>query len=196
MITLKIKEPGHTVAIPGLKVSRSPVTLDISKLDIRIVSMYLKTSGIEKYEIVAETPQGGMETYTHKDFDVIEKRKPEVDQSHLTNKINKLERMMEVLLSRELGKTSPDKEQINNKLDRLEKLFKQGTIQVVDKTPARQEILKGGEPEIEELDSFIPEVDISDMKLSSDNIKTVKQDDDGLEDAADMLSGLMRRGLP
>lgn len=193
MITLKIKDAGHTVAIPGLKVARSPVELDISKLDIRVVSMYLKTSGIEKYEIVAATPEGVKETYTQKDFTVVESRKVKPKHSAVDDKINKLEKMMEVLLARELGKTTENKEQINNKLDKLEKLFK-GSIQVVDKSPARRELLKGGEPEIEELDAFIPEVDISDMKLSSDNVKTVKQDDDGLEDAADALSGLIRRG--
>ena len=191
MITLKIKEAGHTIAIPGLRVTRSPVNLDISKLDIRVVSMYLKTSGIEKYEIVAENPQGEKETYTHKDFDVIKKVEPKQDE--VTDKIKKLEGMMEILLSRELDKSPSNKEQINNKLDNLEKLFKSG-VQVVDKSPARREILKGDEPEIEELDAFIPEVDTSDMKLSSDNIKTVKQDDEGLEDAADALSGLIRRG--
>ena len=193
MIILKIKDAGHTIAIPGLKVSRSPVELDISKLDIRVVAMYLKTSGIEKYEIVAESPQGDKETYTKKDFEGVEKRKSEPKRTDVDNKIEKLEKMMEILLARELGKSEPNKEQINNKLDRLEKLFESG-IQVIDKSPARKELLKGDEPEIEELDAFIPEVDISDMKLSSDNVKKVKQDDDGLEDAADALSGLIRRG--
>jgi hypothetical protein len=194
MITLKIKEVGHTVAIPGLQVARSPVILDISKLDIRVVYMYLKTSGIEKYEIIAETSQGLKENYTQEDFDVFEKQKPDSKQKDLNKKFAKLEKMMKILLSRETGNTIPDKEQINNKLDRLEKLFKDG-IQFVDKTPARRKILKGDEPEIEELNSFIPEVDISDMKLSSDNIKKVKKDeDDGLETSVDMLSDLMRRG--
>lgn len=191
MITLKIKEAGHTIAIPGLKVARSPVNLDISKLDIRVVSMYLKQSGIEKYEIVAQTPEGEKETYTHKDFDVVDKRQSTPKKTNVDNKINKLEYMMELLLARELDKSDPDSEQINNKLDKLEKLVKSG-VQVVDKSPARRAILKGDEPEIEELDSFIPEVDISDMKLSSDNIKTVKNDSGGAADAADMLSGLIR----
>ncbi|HUU87797.1 MAG TPA: hypothetical protein VMX17_08600 [Candidatus Glassbacteria bacterium] len=192
MITLKIKDAGHTVAIPGLQVVRTPVTLDISKLDIRVVSMYLKTSGIDKYEIVAKTPQGLKEIYTNKDFDIVEPRKSEPKED-LNKKFEKLEKMMEILLSRGVGNIIPDREQINNKLDILENLLKDG-IQFVDKTPARRKIVKGDELKIEELDSFIPEVDIGDMKLSSDNIKKVKKDDDSLEDSADMLSGLMRRG--
>jgi len=188
MIKLKIKEPGHTVAIPGLKVFRSPVDVDISKLDIRVVSMYLKSSGIEKYEIIAEM-DGNKETYTQKDFDLPKKKKvkPQKDDA----RFGRLEKMMEILIARDLGKSDTDSEQINNKLDKLEKLFNsdRGASRVVNKP-------KGGriEPEIEELDSFIPEVDISDMKLSSENIKKVKQEDDGQEDAADILSGLMRRG--
>ena len=193
MIILKIKEAGHTIAIPGTRVSRSPISLDISKLDIRVVSMYLKTSGIEQYEIVAESPQGDKETYTRKDFDVTEKKKVEPKQDDVVDKIDKLEQMMKVLIDRESSKSSSDKEQINNKLDKIEKLFKH-EVQAVDKTPARREVIKRGEPEIEELDAFIPEVDISDMKLSSENIKTVKKDDEGNEDAVDMLSSLIRRG--
>lgn len=194
MISLKIKEAGHTIAIPGLPVCRSPVNLDISKLDIRIISMYLKTSGITKYEIIAETERGDREVYTRKDFDIVEKQKSKIDKQDINNRFNRIEKMMEILLTREVSKITPNEEQITNKLDNLEKLLRVNkNIQVVNKTEARKNILND-DPDIEEIDSFIPEVDISDMKLSSDNIKTVKQDDGGLEDAADILSGLIRRG--
>lgn len=190
MITLKIKEPGFTVAIPGLKVFRTPADIDISKLDIRVVSMYLKTSGITKFEIVAENDSGHQERYTKKDFDVVEAKKKVVPNKE-TERIDRIEKMLELLVSREVDKTSTEKEQINNKLDRLEKIIKtsQTTTRVVERVKDKDD-----EPEIEELESFIPEVDISDMKLSSGNTKTIKQDADDLEDSADMLSGLFRRG--
>lgn len=193
MITLKIREPGFTVAIPGLKVFRTPADIDISKLDIRVISMYLKTSGITKYEIVAESDAGHKEVYTKKDFDVIKaKKKQKVDPDK--KRIDRIEQMLEVLVSREVGKTSPDEEQINNKLDRLEKLFKntKSQVQIIDKGQARRSS-KNEEPDIEELDSFIPEIDVSDLKLSSGEKKTIKQDSDDLEDTADMLSGLIRK---
>lgn len=182
MITLKITEPGLTVAIPGLKVFRTPATIDISKLDIRIVSMYLKTSGIEKYEIVAET-QKTKEIYTKQDFEIAEQKKED------TSRIDRIEKMLEVLVSKQAGELTPEKEQINNKLDKLEKLIaNQSTKTVVVKNKTSEY----DEPEIEELESFIPEVDVSDMKIKSD-VKKVKQDDDGLEDAADLLSGLIKK---
>ncbi len=193
MIILKIKDAGHTIAIPGLQVFRSPVDLDISKLDIRVVSMYLKTSGIEKYEIIAETPKGGKEIYTKKDFDVDELKKSKVKKDDSNERFNRLEKMMEVLLTREVGKPSQNKEQITNKLDNLERLFKSGGhIQLVDKTKVKQNKLYTNEPKIEELESFIPQVDVSDMKIISD-VKTIKQDNTGLKDAANMLSGLIKR---
>ena len=191
MIRLKIKEAGHTIAIPGMSVFRSPVNLDISKLDIRIVSMYLKTSGITKYEIVAENNEGAKEVYTQKDFSPPKKRKTKTKKDSRSDaRFEKLEKMMEIILEREVRNDSSNEEQIYNKLDKLEKLVKTGAV-IRD---VQKEDFENSDPEIEELDSFIPEVDISGMKLNSDNIKTVKQDSDELEDAADMLSGLTRRG--
>ena len=193
MIKLKIKDVGHTIAIPGMPVFRSPVDLDISKLDIRVVSMYLKTSGIEKYEIVAENDEGNKEVYTQKDFDLQRKKRaaPKKQKEDINKRFSKLENMMELLLAKKQGNESVEREQIYNKLDKLEKIFRKS-----DGSPGvvRQVLPTDTEPEIEELDSFIPEVDISGMKLKSDNIKTVKQDDTNLEDAADILSGLTRRG--
>lgn len=183
MITLKIHEPGHTIAIPGLKVFRTPADIDISKLDIRVVSMYLKTSGIEKYEIVAESKES-KEIYTKQDFDVVEK-KPSNDNS----RIDRIEKMLEVLVTKQVSNLTPEKEQINNKLDKLEKLIANQSKKTVIVPSKRGESI---EPEIEELEAFIPEVDVSDMKIKSD-VKKVKQDDDGLEDAADLLSGLIKK---
>ena len=153
--------------------------------------MYLKTSGITKYEIVAENDEGAKEVYTQKDFNLPKKRKPKTKkESRSDARFEKLEKMMEVLLSREVGNDSSNEEQIYNKLDKLEKLVKTGG----GTRPVQTKDFENLDPEIEELDSFIPEVDISGMKLNSDNIKTVEQDNDDLEDAADMLSGLTRRG--
>lgn len=189
MITLKIREAGHTVAIPGLKTFRTPADIDISKLDIRIISMYLKTSGITNYKIVAESDQGHKEIYTRKDFDMIENKKPIKQDVKMTKRIDKIEKILETLVIREAGKTSTEKEQ-NNKLDRLEKLIKKQNTKTIFVSNESTKV-DGDDPEIEELDSFIPDVDVSEMKIKSD-IKTIKQETDDLEDAADMLSGLTK----
>jgi len=184
MIILKVIEAGYIIEIPGLRVVRSPVNLDISKVGINIVLTSLKKSGIEKYKIIYKNSKGKKKIYTQKDF--IDVEKIEIKQDDTNSKINKLETMMKLLLTRELSKSSIDKEQINNKLDNLENMFKSG-IQRVG-------ILEGDEVENEDINSFIPEVDISDMKLNSDNIKTVKQDSNDNEEASDILSGLIKRG--
>ena len=90
MIILKIKKPGYTIAIPGLSPSRSPVEVDISKLDIRVVAMYLKSADISEYEVVADTGKGLKEVYTEKDFEAKEESKgdpykKEISWSQLCN---------------------------------------------------------------------------------------------------------------
>jgi len=183
MIILKIKQPGHTLAIPGLPVFRSPVEIDISKLDVRVVAMYLKSSDIETYEIVAET-NNQKEVYTKKDFEVEEpKKKSNIDKEDWQKRFNRVESMLEKLLTVPRHERKFE-EQIVNTLDKLE--------HIIDVSPSKVSN-KYKDPEIEELDSFIPDVDIKGMKVqSSDNIKKVKQDS-GIEDSANMLAGLMKK---
>ena len=86
MIILKVMKPGHTIAIPGLAVYRSPVEINISKLDIRVVAMYLETAGIVDYEIIAEMKKD-KEIYTAKDFS---KEKPKKVEPNLNQKKTKV----------------------------------------------------------------------------------------------------------
>lgn len=191
MITLKIKKPGHTIEIPGLPTFRSPVDVDITKLDMRKVAMYLKAAGIRQYEIVSESDKSEKKIYTLKDFEKVKPQKNDKLQLDINKRFNKLENLMTALLTREAGNIDLNKEQINDKLDKLEKLVSQklnSSTQYVYKKIKPDE----NEPEIEELDSFIPEIDVSNMKIKSD-IKTIKRDDDDLEDAADILSGLIKK---
>ena len=187
MITLKIKQPGHTIAIPGLPALRSPAEIDISKLDVRVVAMYLKSSGIEKYEIVAETPKH-KEVYTKKDFED-EKEKPKKETNEWEERFNRLESILEDLLTKAPRNESTNEEQIINKLDNLENILSFSPDVVAVKKP--KNITQ--DPVIEEFDQFIPEVDTNGMKVnSSNNVKKVKQDDN-IEDSADILAGLMKK---
>jgi len=184
MITLKIKKPGHIIEIPGLPTLRSPVDIDITKLDMRKVAIYLKTAGINQYEIISEK-EITKKVYTHKDFEKKKSEKEEVIQLDIDKRFNKLEKMMLTLLTKKTSNVESEKEQITDKLDKLERLVSQRlkTGQMLKYEP--------GEPEIEELDSFIPDIDLSEMTIKSD-IKIVKRDDD-LEDSVDILSGLMKK---
>ena len=190
MIKLKIKKPGHTIAIPGLKPCRSPVDIDISKLDIRVIEMYLNTAGINDYEIIAESNKGVVEVYTQKDFKLKQKKK-ETDlgyKSEINKRFDRLEKVIFGLLSKkEVSKTPLEKEQITNQLKKLETLTKK----ILDTQSVRRvEPQDGMEPVIEEFDSFIPDIDISDMTLISSDVKVVEKDNEELEDAAEMLSKL------
>lgn len=188
MIKLKIKKPGHTIAIPGLKPCRSPVDIDISKLDIRVIEMYLNTAGIKDYEIVAESNKGVVEVYTEKDFKLKqEKKKPDLEyKSDINKRFDRLESVIINLLSKkEVSKTPLEKEQINNQLEKLEILTKK----ILETQSAGIEHQPGMEPVIEEFDSFIPNIDISEMTLISSDVKVVEKDGE-LDDVAEMLSKL------
>lgn len=190
MIKLKIKKPGHTIAIPGLKPCRSPVDIDISKLDIRVIEMYLNTAGINDYEIVAESNKGVVEVYTEKDFKLKQKKKkPDLEyKSELNKRFDRLESVILNLLSKkEVSKTPLEKEQINNQLEKLEIITKKI---LETQSVKRVEHQDGMEPVIEEFDSFIPDIDISDMTLMSSDVKVVEKDNEEIEDAAEMLSKL------
>jgi len=50
MIILKIKQLGQLISIPGIPECRSPVEIDISKLDIRIVMMNLNNNNIKDFQ--------------------------------------------------------------------------------------------------------------------------------------------------
>jgi hypothetical protein len=187
MITLKIKKPGYTVDIPGLPTCRSPVEFDISKLDIRVVAMSLKTAGITEYEIVAELGKDIKEVYTKKDFEAIERinTKPSKEIVDLNKRFNKLEKMLSSLLTEKKRSSNKEKEQITNKLDTLERLIKSRSIhsgEVID-----------NEPEIEEFESFIPDIDTSKMKIESKTLKTIKKESDDLDDTVDALSSLIKK---
>lgn len=187
MITLKIKQAGHAVAIPGLPALRSPVEVDISKLDVRVVAMYLKSSGITKYEIVAET-KTQKEIYTKKDFEVEETKKSNKSDKDWKKRFNRLESILEKLLTAPRNE-SKSEEQIINKLDKLENILSNVSPSV--RLPDSDGKIKNSEKEDEY--SFIPDVDIEDMKVqSSDNIKRIKQDE-GIEDSANILAGLMKK---
>ena len=190
MIILKIKKSGYTIEMPGLKTFRSPVEIDISKLDVRIVAMYLKNSGITEYEIVAEK-NNKKKVYSKKDFEVekIHTKKKSNKDVDWEKRFNRLENIL-IKIAEEPSQNQNSEEQIINKLNELENTIKTSKDKIIFKND-----VDDNNPEVEELDidSFIPEVDISDMTVSSsDNIRKIKQDKD-IEDSADLLSGLMNK---
>jgi len=160
MIILKIKDPGFLIEIPGIKPCRSPVDIDITKLNMRVVLSFLKSSSIINYQIVSE----------EESFKPVRAVKKRVASNVVTNP--KIETSNENI----------NLEQINDKLDNLERLL--------SKTNHGKLIEK--EPEVEEIDAFIPNVDTSKMKIKSKSLKIIKQDSEEVNDSVDVLSSLIK----
>jgi len=196
-ITLKIRDRGHIIAIPGVAPFRTPAKIDVTVADIRTIIGHLKVCGVEEYEIIAHNERGDKEVYKKEDFELPKKEGKEVEkinyQKQIDKRFNKLEKMIAKLASKNSGNQGNNKEQITNKLEKLEliaqKILDEATTKEVlyMKTPGQ--IIK--DDNIEDLeDAYIPEVDVSDMKMVSSGVQTLKQDDDDLKDSADMLSNL------
>ena len=158
------------VEIPGVAPFRTPAKINVTNTDIRTVIGHLKACGIEEYEIVATTEKGERQVYKKEDFE---------------------------LLTKEVKTTTFNyEEQIDKRFNKLEKLevitqniLDEATVRELFYTKTPNQIIR--DDNIEELeDAFIPEVDISDMKMVSSGVQIFKQDDNEIENAADMLSNL------
>ena len=196
MLILKIKDKGLFVDIPGALPTRTPAEIDISKCNLSLVDTYLRKMGITNYQILSAPKEK-----------VIPKpsNMPDgsIDQKTLNKRFTKLEEMVAKLLSEKQEDKSENSEQITDKLNKLEilatKLLEKEpkviervvTKSVATKTEKTRKIKK--EPEIEELDNetFIPDIDISNMKMKGASKKTIKQDSVDLDDSADLLSRIM-----
>jgi len=165
MIILKIKKSGHIIDIPGLTTCRTPAEVDISKLDMRSVAMYLKTSDISDYEIVACNKRGEQEVYKKDDFENKTKTKEEeIQTKEFNNRLSKIEEVISILTSQKGRNLNSQKEQIIERLDKIEDLLVNNISH-----PDIVEIKK--EPVIEEFDSFIPDIDIDVSDILSSMIK-------------------------
>lgn len=180
--------------IPGLKPTRTPVEIDITKCNLSMVSVYLRKQGIVDYEIYSKSDI----TKEKEEINIEEIEIPNVDKQSINKRFSKLENMMSKLLKKEQGHDSSNSEQITRKLEVLERI----ALKLLEKDPIviqgdKQEIKvkkKIDEPEIEELnETFIPSIDTSKMKLkgSSSKTKTINRDKIDLDDSADLLSRIM-----
>jgi hypothetical protein len=191
VITLRVKEKGHLLEIPGLAPFRTPADIDVSKIGIRNVIGHLQVNGITDYEIVAVSPQGDKEVYKQEDFEP-EKKKKKVDpyRKQIEGRFDKLEKMISMLFNREMkGKEESNKEQITEKLERLERISEE----ILKKHKVDGIIYGDVKKRVrDDEDSFIPEIDIDSLKLRSSSVKSVKQDQkEEIDDAADSLSKLL-----
>jgi hypothetical protein len=197
MLTLRIKSKGQLIQLPGSAPFRTPATIDVSKMKIRNLIGYLRQAAIEDYEIVATSDKGVREVYKKSDFDLPQKKDQDSDSAYkkaINKRFNKLEKLIKRLVDNQDSKNTSNKEQtIDDKLNRIEKLLEEKVVREVIYT---KDVSSSKVPDVEELDEeierFIPEVQIDDMKLSSSSTKTIeKRKKDDVDDAADSLSKIL-----
>lgn len=196
MLILKILKKGLYIEIPGTLPTRTPAEIDISKCNLSVVDAYLRQSGIKNYQILSavtdeeHTPQlPSMEDSS-------------INQRVINRRFSNLENIVGKLLEKQKDAKKTNSEQITNKLNNLEELTKKILEKDLDVTEkksqisARHPMLKIGkiidEPQIEELDDkFIPNIDVSNMKMKGKSKKTIKQDKMDIDDNVDLLSRIM-----
>ena len=186
MLILKIKEKGFYLDIPGATPARSPAEIDITRCNLSVVSTYLKKQGIYEYQIYtkSDAPKEKKTLESHQSL----KSTPTTKETD--KRFSKLEKIVGKLIEKEEGKPESKKEQIADKLETLEFLVRESLKQ--NKKEILVEKIKNKEPEIEELDDkFIPDIDITNMKMKGGSKEKVKQDKVDLDDNADLLSRIM-----
>jgi len=188
MITLRVKDKGLLIEIPGITPFRTPAKMNITNIKLPFIIKILNNLGVQDYEIVSR--EGDKENiYTKKDFEKPKKKKNK-DLSKINERFNKIEELLYVLAKKESNKNIPE-EQITNKLNSLEELSKR----ILQKEIVREIVYTSSKdyktPIVEELDEdpFIPSIDLSEMKLRGSSSETLGEID-GAEEAADLLSRL------
>jgi hypothetical protein len=187
-LILKIKEKGFYINIPGVPPTRSPTDLDITKINLNLVLSFLRSSGIEDFTIISKT-ESEERIIRSKDilFDKKEKGKIVVDNKEVEKRLDRLENMISKLISTKSDSISKD--QIKNKLDFLEVLIK--NINIPEQNIQYE--TKGKEPEIEEFETFIPEINVSGLLMKGDYSKEIIQSNNDIDETANLLSKLLNR---
>lgn len=188
-LKLNVKERGHLIEIPGLPAFRSPAKVDITNIKLQLVLTTLKNLGIKDYEITSKDDKEEI-INTRKGFGGKEVTKNTSDELlKINERFDKLEKILSLLSEKDSKNTIPE-EQITKKLNSLELLTKK----ILEKESVKEIIYsdKKSEPIVEELeDSFIPDIDISDLKMKGETSKIkVEGDVDEAEEAAELLSRL------
>jgi len=89
MVKLKIFKAGLYLTLPGLPAVRTPVEIDITKVNINLIIGSLKQHGITEYTIVSE-PEGKIKPKKSKP----KKKKVEKKPTNIDNRLDRIEKMI------------------------------------------------------------------------------------------------------
>lgn len=188
MIKLIIKQSGFYVDIPGLKQVRTPVELDITNIDINIVILKLRQSGIVDYQIISDS---------------IEHKQPVLQGQVIQKSVNE----KQILSNIQLGQ--PQNQNVSNDINMLTKLLTDILKEHREKDQLTFELLKNvktnnisfqQEPEItesitlnEDEEVFVPNVSVDNMKIKTSGDYKKDSISDGVNESVELLSTLKKK---
>jgi hypothetical protein len=189
-LILRISEKGFYVNIPGVSPTRTPADIDITKINLNLVLSFLRSSGIKDFTILSKS-ELGEKVIKPKDimFKKKEKDEPKENVKEVEKRLDRLENMIGRLLTKKDEGISKD--QIKNKLDFLEVLIK--NINISEQNIQFKSEVKR-EPEIEELDTFIPDIDISGLSMKGESSQEILNGSGDIDESANLLSKLLNQG--
>lgn len=119
MIILKVNQPGHVLHLRGLKPVRTPVSIDVTDLDMNYLQTELRKQGLKGYEIKysLQEQKQNLPTYTEK-ITIIDTT-PKLEE--IDNKLDKLEILVQELIDRKSEVHIIEKEGIGEKESHTEK---------------------------------------------------------------------------
>jgi len=186
-LKLVIRERGRYIDIPGMTSFRTPAEVDVTKVRLSLLIQSLHRCGVINYELISSDKKG-KEVYTQEDFKLPEKKKKD---NELNDRLDRLENLLHEFISSKISQTGDSSEQITNRLNRIESMIRKG--QKIN----FKEINLDESPKIEELDNdqYIPDINISEMKISGKTTEVVEKKSSKLiDDSVDLLSSLTKSG--
>jgi len=170
---LIIEDSGYTFKIPKIGTIRTPCRLEFSGVNINVIISTMKMVGISRYKIVEDNRKQIQSLPEHSR--IIKAKKPE-----------------KVIVERvkENNSNSIELTKLNRKFDKLMELMEHGIEKPKVKTKT---VYINNKPKIEDIDeddtSFIPEIDLSGLEISSTKSNEISVDSDAIS-SADILREL------
>lgn len=169
------------MTVPGIPSFRTPVEIDVTKINIPILIQSLHSCGVEDYEIKTVSKTGVIKELSES-IDIPKKKK---DNSKIDKRLDRLEDLLLSLVSKKSSQRSNSSEQIKNRLVKIESMIKSGRSSNKDISPI-----------IEEMDEqYIPSIDVSNMQITGKTTEVIdKKSNQDIDNAVDLLSNLTKNG--
>ena len=167
MIKLIIEKKGFYIELPKIPPFRTPAKVDISKLNLGQVTSELRKQGIKDYVILEGVDKPPKRNKKKK---AVSKNGTSIDLSGVHKRFDKIEGLLQEVMN-----TRSEVREVRTIIKGSDTEVKFG-----DK-----------EKEIENVDQFVPEVDVSGMKVRTSEFKTEKLDSD-IEESSELLSKISK----